>query len=320
MIELRQLGQSGLRVSALSLGTANFGWVTDATTAHRMLSRALDGGLIFLDTADIYNLRRGEEASEIVIGRWLEEDPSRRQRVVLSTKVYGVTGDGANDSGLSARHIRLACEESLRRLRTDWIDIYMLHHVHLAVRWEETLEALQKLIVQGKILYIGTCNFAAWHLTTLHLTARARTMFGLVSEQSPYSLAERRVELEVLPACRHHGVGFLAYSPLAGGLLGGPEGGRRRDEGATAERRQREAQKLAAWHACCSDQGLEPASAAIAWILAQPGVASVVIGPRTESQLESCMKAATLNLDTATQKAIAAQWSGPGVAPEAYAW
>jgi aryl-alcohol dehydrogenase-like predicted oxidoreductase len=319
-MDSRQLGRSGLRVSPLCLGTANFGWVTDTATAHRMLSRAFDDGVTFVDTADTYNRRLGDEATELVIGRWLGDALGRRQQVVLATKVYGATGDGANDSGLSARHIRLACEESLRRLRTDWIDIYMLHHVDLTVRWEETLEALGRLIDQGKILYIGTSNFAAWQLTTLHLISCEREMLGLISEQSPYSLAERRVEFEVLPACRHYGIGFLAYSPLAEGFLGGPEGGLRRDEGATAERRRREAEKLRTWHACCREHGIAPPSAALAWVLAQPGVVSAVIGPRTESQLESCLDAANLHLDDPTLDAIAAEWPGPGVAPKAYTW
>ena len=320
MMKFRQLGSSGLRVSPLSLGTANFGWVTDTTTSNRMLSRAFDAGVTFLDTADIYNRRLGDDATEFVIGRWLRDQPGRRQQVVLATKAYGVTGDGANDFGLSARHIRLACEESLRRLRTDWIDLYMLHHVDLTVRWEETLEALDRLIVQGKVLYIGTSNFAAWQLTTLHLTARERKLFGPISEESPYSLAERRVELEVLPACRHHRIGFLAYSPLAEGFLSGPDAGSRRNERATADRRKREGERLESWYTCCREHGLAPASAAIAWVLAQPGVVSAVIGPRTESQLESCVEAASLDLDNATLDAIAAEWPGPGIAPKAYAW
>jgi aryl-alcohol dehydrogenase-like predicted oxidoreductase len=307
-------------VSSLTLGTANFGYVTDNATAHRILSRALDAGVTFLDTADIYNRQQGDGASEPVIGRWFAEGNTRRQQVILATKVYGVTGPGSNDAGLSARHIRLACEESLRRLRTDWIDVYMLHHVDLTVRWEETLEALDRLIAQGKILYTGTCNFAAWQLTSMHLTARERNQVGPVSEQSPYSLAERRVELEVLPACRYHGLAFLAYSPLAAGFLAGPESGLRRNEGAILERRRREADRLGAWHTRCQDYGIAPASAALAWVLAQPGVVSAVIGPRTESQLESCLEAANLRLDDATLGAIATEWPGPGTAPQAYAW
>lgn len=320
MMEARQVGNSGLRVSPLTVGTANFGYVTDETSARRILNRALDAGITFIDTADIYNRGQGEAASEPVIGRWFAEQTSRRQQVILATKVYGVTGLGPNDAGLSARHIRLACEESLRRLRTDWIDVYMLHHVDLTVRWEETLGALDRLIAQGKILYSGTSNFAAWQLTSMHLTARERKQLGPVSEQSPYSLAERRVELEVLPACRYHGVGFLAYSPLAAGLLAGPENGMRRNEEAIFERRRKEAGRLDAWHARCRDYGIAPASAALAWVLAQPDVASAVIGPRTESQLESCVEAANLRLDDATLGALAAEWPSPGTAPEAYAW
>jgi aryl-alcohol dehydrogenase-like predicted oxidoreductase len=319
-MEVRQLGNSGLRVSSLAVGTANFGYVTDEGSAHRILSRALEAGITFVDTADIYNRGQGEGASEPMIGRWLAEETSRREQIILATKVYGTTGGGSNDAGLSARHIRLACDESLRRLRTDWIDIYMLHHVDLTVRWEETLEALDRLMAQGKILYSGTCNFAGWQLTSMHLTARERKHFGPISEQSPYSLAERRVELEVLPACRYHGLGFLAYSPLGAGLLAGPENGVRRNEEAILERRRREARKLEAWHARCRGYGFAPSSAALAWVLAQPGVASAVIGPRTESQLESSIEGASLRLDDGTLGEIAAEWPGPGAAPEAYAW
>jgi NDP-hexose 2,3-enoyl reductase len=320
MIEVRQVGRSGLRVSALCMGTANFGDVTDTTTAHRILSRGLDAGITCIDTADIYNRSQGLDASEIIVGRWLDEDRSRRQQIVLSTKVFGTTGDGPNDAGLSARHMRLACDESLRRLRTDWIDLYVLHHVDMSVRWDETLDALDRLAAAGKILYVGTSNFAAWHLTAMHLTASARGMFGPVSEQSTYSLARREVELEVLPACHAQGIGFFAYSPLAAGLLAGPQRGRRREEGETARLRQLEAERLSAWHDRCRDHGLAPADAALAWVLAQPAVTAAVIGPRNEAQLDAAVAAATRQYDDSVLQALAEPWPGPGTAPEAYAW
>lgn len=320
MLEPRQIGRSGLRVSPVCLGTANFGHVTDAPTAHRMLSRALAEGVFFLDTADIYNREELENPSEVIIGRWFGEDRARRQRVVLATKVYGVTGEGANDRGLSARHIRLACEESLRRLRTDWIDLYILHHVDRTVHWEETLDALERLKTEGKILYYGTSNFAAWQLTGLHLTACVRNMFGPISEQSPYSLARREVESEVLPACRHQGIGFLAYSPLAEGLLAGPDAGTRRTRPTTAKRRAQNAKRLDVWHECCRNHGLAPSAAALGWVMSQPDVTAAVIGPRTEEQLDDAIAAASVPPDAALLEAIAAEWPGPGVAPEAYAW
>lgn len=320
MSEFRQLGLSGVRVSPLALGTANFGWMTDGASAGRMLDVAIDRGVNFIDTADIYNRDAGDDRSESIVGRWLSDDAGRRQQVILATKVYGTTGAGVNDRGLSARHIQLACDESLRRLRTDWIDVYMLHHVDRAVQPEETLEALSRLIAQGKILYVGTSNFAAWQLTALHLTATVRSMLGLVSEQSPYSLVERRVELEVLPACRRLGIGFLAYSPLAAGLLAGPDTGLRRATAAVAARREQEATRLNSWYERCRAASLDPAAAALAWVLAQPGVVSAVVGPRTEAQLQSCVDAANLRLDEATLESLALGWPGPGTAPEAYAW
>lgn len=229
------LGRTGLKVSRLCLGTMNFGDVTDEKTSARILDEALEAGINFIDTADVYgteqspDIQQGSGLSEEIIGRWLQQG-GRRERIVLATKVYQPMGPGPNDRRLSAYHIRKACEDSLRRLKTDHIDVYQMHHIDRHTPWEEIWQAMELLVQQGKVLYIGSSNFAGWDIATAQSVATVRHFLGLVAEQSLYNLTARTVELELIPACRHFGLGLIPWSPLAGGLLGGvlsadPQGG-----------------------------------------------------------------------------------------------
>src|SRR5947207_4730914 len=226
-----RLGRTGLRVSRLCLCTMNFGPLTGESDGFAIMDRALELGIDFFDTADVYGWRTGEGVTEQIVGRWLAQGGGRRERVVLATKVYGKMGDEPNDRGLSARHIRHACDESLRRLRTDRIDLYQMHHVDRDAPWDEVWQAMEQLVTAGKVLYVGSSNFAGWHIAQANAAAAHRHFLGLVSDQSLYNLTARALELEVLPACRAHGVRVSSARPLAGGLLrearGGPDRGRR---------------------------------------------------------------------------------------------
>src|SRR5206468_1322515 len=195
------LGRSGLRVSRLCLGCMNFGPETSEADSFRIMDRALEHEINFFDTANVYGWKVGEGLTEQILGRWFAQGSSRREKVVLATKVYGRMGDWPNQARLSALHIRRACEESLRRLKTDHIDLYQMHHIYRAAPWEEIWQAMEQLCDQGKVLYVGSSNFAGWHIAQAQETARSRHFLGLVSEQSLYNLTERAVELEVVPAC-----------------------------------------------------------------------------------------------------------------------
>ncbi|MFG3025985.1 aldo/keto reductase [Streptomyces sp. NPDC048254] len=320
------LGRAGLTVSRLGLGTMNFGPVTPEADAHQIMDRALEAGVTLFDTADIYGWKLGEGITEQIIGRWFEQDPSRREKVVLATKMYGPMGRGPNTNRLSALHIRRACEESLRRLGTDRIDLLQLHHVDRSTSWEEIWQALEILVAQGKVLYVGSSNHAAWHIVTAQQEARSRNLLGLVSEQSPYSLLERTVELEVLPACEAHGIGFLPYSPLQGGLLAVSNGQEGKAVGRAAEPKtrrslERHRDRLAAYKKWCADLGQDPSRVALAWLLHQPGVTAPIIGPRTLAQFEQSLSATRLKLTDEQLTELDALFPGPGgAAPEAYAW
>ncbi|MGC8473765.1 MAG: aldo/keto reductase, partial [Candidatus Dormibacteria bacterium] len=232
--------------------------------------------------------------------------------------------DWPNEGGLSARHIISACEASLRRLRTDHIDLYQMHHVDRATPVDETLEAFELLRQQGKVTYFGSSNFAGWHLARFQEHARARGTQGLVSEQSLYNLLSREVELEVLPACREYGIGMIPWSPLASGILGGApgadHGGRRSDTGAR-ERGAKHRDQLAAYEQLCQEFGSQPSEVALAWLLAQPGVTAPIIGPRTEEQLTQAARCLELQLGGVELARLDQIFPGPGgAAPEAYAW
>lgn len=322
-MQYANLGRTGLSVSRLCLGTMNFGPQADELTSHAIMDRALELGINFFDTANVYG---GTDVgiTETIVGRWLAHGGGRRERVVLATKVYGRMGDGPNDRGLSALHIKRACEASLRRLQTDYLDLYQMHHVHRATPWEEIWEAMEQLRREGKVLYVGSSNFAGWDIATANQIASHRNGLGLVSEQSLYNLMARTVELEVIPACRHYGLGLIPWSPLAGGFLAGGIADARdgRRTGKLQQSRYRKfAEPLKRYEALCAKLGASPANVALAWLLANPVVTAPIIGPRTLAQLDEAAEALAIALDTDAMAALDEIWPGPGgEAPEAYAW
>ena len=318
------LGRSGVKVSRLCLGTMNFGPETTESDSFAIMDRALELGLNFFDTANVYGWKIGEGWTEQILGRWFAQGGGRREKVVLATKVYGRMGDWPNEARLSALHIKRACEGSLRRLQTDCIDLYQMHHVDRDTPWEEIWQAMEQLVREGKILYLVTCIFAGWQLALAQELARQRHFLGVVSEQSLYNLLERTVELEVIPACRAYGIGLIPWSPLARGLLAGAltpaTSGRRADQDV-----QQEAQKhratLEGFERLCRELGEQPADVALAWLLHQPAVTSPIIGPRTLEQLNGSMRVLSLTLGKETLKRLDDLFPGPGgAAPEAYAW
>ncbi len=320
----RQLGRTGLRVSRLCLGTMNFGPEASEQESFEIMDAALDLGINFFDTANVYGWKTGEGVTEQIIGRWLRQGGGRRERLVLATKVYGRMGDGPNERGLSAYHIRRACEDSLRRLGTDRIDLYQMHHVDRASTWDEIWQAMEQLVREGKVLYVGSSNFAGWQLVQANAAASARHLLGLVSEQSIYNLMTRTIELEVLPACRALGVGLIPWSPLAGGVLGGAlqtaSQGRRasaRVQDAIVRRRE----ELEQWEGLCAELGSDPATVALAWLVHNETVTAPIIGPRTLAQLRDSTRALELTLPASVRTRLDEIWPGPGgEAPEAYAW
>ena len=205
-MEYSSLGRTGLKVSRLCLGTMNFGPRTDEETSHEIMDQAFDLGINFFDTANVYGWELGEGITEQIIGRWLNKGGNRRESIVLATKVYGRMGEGPNDRRLSAKNIRQACEDSLKRLQTDYLDLYQMHHVDRETPWEEIWQAMEQLVSQGKVLYIGSSNFAALHIAQAQSTAKERHLRSMLSEQSVYNLIDRMIELEVVPACREYGM------------------------------------------------------------------------------------------------------------------
>jgi aryl-alcohol dehydrogenase-like predicted oxidoreductase len=322
-MEYVHLGRSGVKVSRLCLGTMNFGPETSEADSFAIMDRALDLGINFFDTADVYGWKVGEGWTEQIVGRWLSQG-GRREKVVLATKVFGRMGNWPNQSRLSALHIRRACDESLRRLGTDYIDLYQMHHIDRESPWEEIWQAMEQLVREGKVLYVGSSNFAGWHLAQAQELARNRHFLGLISEQSLYNLVERTVELEVIPACNAYGIGLIPWSPLARGLLAGAlkpvTVGRRADEDLKKEV-EKYRPKLEAYEAFCQNVGEQPADVALAWLLHQPAVTSPIIGPRTMDQLNGAMRALTLTLSAGQLTQLDTIFPGPGgTAPEAYAW
>jgi aryl-alcohol dehydrogenase-like predicted oxidoreductase len=323
-MEYTNLGRTGLKVSKLCLGTMNFGPQSDEQTSHDIMDRALELGLNFFDTANVYGWELGEGITEQIIGRWLAQGGGRREQIVLATKVYGRMGDGPNDRRLSAKHIRQACEDSLRRLQTDYLDLYQMHHVDRETPWEEIWQAMEQLVTQGKVLYIGSSNFAALHIAQAQNSASKSHFLGLVSEQSLYNLIDRMIELEVVPACREFGVGIIPYSPLAGGLLGGvlkKETQGRRSSDNVRKKIEEYSDELRTYEAFCSEIGEEPANVALAWLLSNPVVTAPIIGPRTIEQLEKSQKSLEISFSDEQIVKLTGIWPGPGgEAPEAYAW
>jgi len=323
-MQYTKLGRTALQVSRLCLGTMNFGPQTSEADSFAIMDRALELGINFFDTADVYGWKKGEGWTEQILGRWFAQGGGRREKVVLATKCYNPMGDWPNTSKLSALHIRRACEASLKRLQTDSIDLYQMHHVDRDAHWDEIWQAMETLVAQGKVVYVGSSNFAGWHLAQASERARSRQFLGLVSEQSLYNLNARTVELEVLPACTSYGLGVIPWSPLAGGLLAGSlakVGDGRRSVDQLRQNVEKHRAKLEPWEALCREIGEEPANVALAWLLSRPAVTAPIIGPRMTKQLDGCLRALEIAITPELSKRLDAIFPGPGgAAPEAYAW
>jgi aryl-alcohol dehydrogenase-like predicted oxidoreductase len=330
-MEYINLGRTGLSVSRLVLGTMNFGPETSEEDSHAIMDRAHEQGINFFDTANVYGWQKGEGVTEHIIGRWFAKGDGRRERTVIATKLYGGMGDWPNENGLSALNIRRAADASLRRLQTDYLDLYQMHHVDRSTPWDEIWAAFSVLHQQGKVLYFGSSNFAGWHLAQAQEAALARNMLGLVSEQSLYNLLSRWVELEVLPAARHYGLGVIPWSPLYGGVLGGVlrkqrDGDTSRsNSGRSADFLAENQDKIEAYEKLAADLGEDPANLALAWLLHQDGVTGPIIGPRTITQLDGSLRALEIKLDPAVLRKLdelfpAPTPNGAKPAPEAYAW
>jgi aryl-alcohol dehydrogenase-like predicted oxidoreductase len=323
-MEFKHLGRTGLKVSRLCLGTMNFGPHTSEPDSFAIMDKALELGINFFDTANVYGWKKGEGVTEQIVRRWLAQAGGRRESIVLATKVFGAMGDGPNDQGLSAYHIRRACEDSLRRLQTDHIDLYQMHHIDRNTPLDEMLQAMEQLTREGKILYVGSSNFPAWHIAEWQVAARQRNFLGLISEQCIYSLADRMPELEVLPAAQHFGLGVIPWSPLGGGMLAGilqkPDKGRRAGEW-TLKKLEKHRGQVEKYEAFCKELGEDPAHLALAWVLANPVVTGPIIGPRTIDQLTGSLRVLEIKLDEPTMMRLDEIWPGPGgPAPEAYSW
>jgi NDP-hexose C3-ketoreductase / dTDP-4-oxo-2-deoxy-alpha-D-pentos-2-ene 2,3-reductase len=328
-MEYTNLGRTGLKVSRLCLGTMNFGPKTTEPDSFAIMDRALEHQINFFDTANVYGWKLGEGITEAIIGRWFATGGQRRDKVVLATKVYGKMSDWPNDQGLSARHIVRACDESLRRLQTDYIDLYQMHHVDRSTPWEEIWQAMSTLVQAGKVLYVGSSNFAGWHIAQAQAAAKERHFLGLVSEQCIYNLLERHVELEVIPAAQHFGLGIIPWSPLHGGALSGmlarqaSGDAARANEGRAKETLDASRSAIEAFEKLASELGVDPANLALAWLLSRPGVTAPIIGPRTLAQLDGALGALDVDLSDETLSQLDKLFppvgsGGPG--PEAWAW
>lgn len=330
-IKHTRLGKHGVLVSNLCLGTMNFGWHTSEEESFAIMDRALELGINFFDTADVYGWSVEHGLTEEIIGRWLAQGGGRRDAIVLATKVYNPVNRKANlpevnsdGTSLSAYKIHKHCEGSLKRLQTDRIDLYQMHHIDRNCPWDEIWQSFDNLVKQGKVIYVGSSNFAGWDIATACQEASKRGLMGLVSEQSIYHLDNRMIELEVIPACRHYGLGLIPWSPLGGGLLGGAlekvETGRRTDE-QFAKQVKKKREQLERYENLCRQLGHPPGEVAISWLLHNPVVTAPIIGPRTIEQLESAVRATSIELDQETMRKLEEIFPGPnGEAPVAYAW
>ncbi len=299
-MEYRMLGRTGVMVSPLCLGAMNFGGPTGEEESIRIIHRALDAGMNFIDTANVYNAGQ----SEVIVGKALKES-GRRDSVVLATKVYGKMGEGPNESGVSRLHILKACEDSLRRLQTDHIDLYQLHRPGLHVPVDETLRAFDDLVRSGKVRYIGCSTHPAWMVMEALAVSEKYGLARYVSEQPPYNLLDRRIENELVPLAQKYGLALLPWSPLAGGILSGRYAGGEIPGGSRAERmgtmfRERitrrgveVAQKVAQM---AQERGMTPSQLALLWCKDQPGITSPIIGPRTLEHLEELLPVLEMRL------------------------
>ncbi|MGW4030525.1 aldo/keto reductase [Streptomyces sp. NPDC004838] len=328
-MEYTQLGRTGLKVSRLVLGTMNFGPHTTEAESHAIMDSALEAGVNFVDTANVYGWGENKGRTESIIGSWFAKGGDRRDKVVLGTKVYGnmAVGDPwPNHDKLSALNIRRAVEASLRRLGTDYIDLYQFHHVDRNTPFEEIWQAIDTLIQQGKILYAGSSNFPGWKIAQANEAARRRGSYGLVSEQCLYNMFERRAEMEIIPAAQEYGLGVIAWSPLHGGLLGGvlkkENQGTRRAAGLAGQTLAQAGvrERIQSYEDLLDKHGLEPGEVALAWLLTRPGVTGPIVGPRTADQLASALRAVKLKLSEELLASLEEIFPGTGPSPEAFAW
>ena len=322
-MKYKNLGRSGLSVSRLCLGTMNFGPQTDEVTSHSIMDSALSNGINFFDTANRYGGPKFGWTEEI-IGRWFAQGGGRREKVVLATKLYGEMNEWPNNKWLSALNIRRAVDASLSRMQTEYIDLYQMHHIDRTTPWEEIWQAMEVLVAQGKILYVGSSNFAGWHIAQAQGAAAPRNFMGLISEQSIYNLAIRDIEREVIPASLEYGLGILPWSPLNGGLLGGvlkkERDGKRRLEGRSKETLDRVRDRVESYENYCGEIGHEPGDVALAWLLHQPAVTAPIIGPRTQGQLDDSLRALNVELSNEQLAKLDEIWPGYKTSPEDYAW
>ncbi|WP_434591174.1 aldo/keto reductase [Streptomyces sp. A5-4] len=326
-----QLGRTGLKVSRLVLGTMNFGPQTSEADSHTIMDAALAAGVNFFDTANVYGWGADKGRTEEIIGSWFAKGDGRRDKVVLGTKVFANMAEGdpwPNHDRLSALNIRRAVDASLKRLQTDHIDLYQFHHIDRHTPVEEIWQAIDVLVAQGKVLYTGSSNFPGWKIAQANEAARRLGSYGLVSEQCLFNLAERRAEMEVVPAAQEYGLGVIPWSPLHGGLLGGVI--RKETEGGSARAATgRSAEALAntdvraqiqSYEDLVAKHGLEPGEVALAWLLTRPGITGPIVGPRTSDQLASALRAIELGLPEEMLKSLDEIFPGPGPSPEAFAW
>ncbi len=324
-MKYKNLGRSGLSVSQLCLGTMNFGPETDESTSHAIMDAALGYDINFFDTANRYGGKNDHFGrTEEIIGLWFAKGGGRREKVVLATKLYGEMDPWPNNKGVSALNIRRACDASLKRMQTDHIDLYQMHHIDRATPWEEIWQAMEVLVAQGKILYVGSSNFGGWHIAQAQAEAKSRNFMGLVSEQSIYNLLTRDIEREVIPAALNYGIGIIPWSPLHGGILGGVLK-KERDSSRRLVARSKEAldaqrPQIEAYETFCESLGHEPADVALAWLLAQPAVTAPIIGPRTMEQLSESLKALEVVLTPESLEKLNEIFPGYKTSPEDYAW
>jgi aryl-alcohol dehydrogenase-like predicted oxidoreductase len=322
-MKYKNLGRSGLSVSRLCLGTMNFGPETDESTSHSIMDSALDHGINFFDTANRYGGPKYGWTEEI-IGRWFAQGGGRREKVVLATKLYGEMDQWPNNKWLSALNIRRAVDASLKRLQTDYIDLYQMHHIDRTTPWEEIWQAMEVLVAQGKIIYVGSSNFGGWHIAQAQAAASARHFMGLISEQSIYNLVTRDIEREVIPAGQHYGIGILPWSPLHGGLLGGvlkkERDSKRRLAGRAKDALDKVRDRIEAYENYCEELGLEPGEVALAWLMSQPAVTAPIIGPRTQEQLDSALRAVEVELTSEHLAKLDEIFPGYKTSPEDHAW
>ena len=306
-----QLGRTGVRVSNLCLGAMMFGGKSNADDSYAMIDRAIDRGVNFIDTANVYNAGRSEEVS----GQALRRN-GKRDAIVLATKVHGRMGEGPNEMGNSRRHIIEQCDASLKRLQTDYIDLYQIHRPDPNVAIDETLRALDDLVRSGKVRYIGTSTFAAWQVVEALWASEKHHLNRFVCEQPPYHILDRRVERELIPMAQTYGIGIIPWSPLAGGMLTGKY---RRGESMPDDSRwaayQTNPIMRRRWTESVYDavEALTPIAAAkdcslsqfsLAWCMAQKGVTSPIIGPRTMAQLDDNLKAFDVEITEADNTAV----------------